>query len=94
MDFAMIGQAVAQTFTFTNMSMIFIGLLIGMIVGCIPGLSVMLGIILMLPLTYTFQDPATPLFCCCLCMSADVRRIYLGYYIEYSWHQLRYCNYL
>ncbi|MGN0976165.1 MAG: tripartite tricarboxylate transporter permease [Gemmiger sp.] len=59
MDFAMISQAVVQTFTLTNLAMIFIGLLIGMIVGCIPGLSVMLGIILMLPLTYTFSDPAT-----------------------------------
>jgi putative tricarboxylic transport membrane protein len=75
MDFAMIGQAVAQTFTFTNMSMIFIGLLIGMIVGCIPGLSVMLGIILMLPLTYTFQDPATAII---LLLSVYVGGMYGG----------------
>lgn len=58
-DFAMISQALVQVFTFSNMSMIFIGLLIGMVVGCIPGLSVTLGIILMLPLTYTFDDAAT-----------------------------------
>ena len=32
MDFAMISQAVVQTFTLTNLAMIFIGLLIGMIV--------------------------------------------------------------
>ena len=59
MDFGMIGEAIVQTFSFSNLGMIFVGLVIGMIVGCIPGLSVMLGIILMLPLTYTFTDPAT-----------------------------------
>lgn len=31
----------------------------GMVIGCVPGLSVTLGIILMLPLTYTFDDPAS-----------------------------------
>lgn len=51
--------ALIQTFSLTNLFMIFIGLLIGMVVGCIPGLSVMLGIILMLPLTYSFHDAAT-----------------------------------
>ena len=55
----MIGQALIQVFTVTNLLMIFGGLLIGMIVGCIPGLSVMLGIILMLPITYRIDDPAT-----------------------------------
>ena len=55
----MISQAVVQVFTFTNLAMIFVGLLLGMIIGCIPGLSVTLGIILMLPLTYTMSDPAT-----------------------------------
>ena len=57
--FAMIGQAVVQVFSVSNMLMILMGLVIGMVVGCIPGLSVTLGIILMLPLTYTFDDPAT-----------------------------------
>ena len=52
MDFTMITQAAAQTFTLYNIALIFGGLLIGMVIGCIPGLSVTLGIILMLPLTY------------------------------------------
>lgn len=59
MDFGMIAEALVQTFSVANLAMIFIGLLIGMVVGCIPGLSVTLGIILMLPLTYKFSDPAT-----------------------------------
>lgn len=58
-DFAMISQALVQVFTVTNMLMILGGLVLGMIVGCIPGLSVMLGIILMLPVTYNIEDPAT-----------------------------------
>ena len=59
MDFAMISQAAAQTFTLYNIALIFAGLLIGMVIGCIPGLSVTLGIILMLPLTYSMSDPAS-----------------------------------
>ena len=59
MDFAMIGQAAAQTFTLYNIALILGGLLIGMVIGCIPGLSVTLGIILMLPLTYSMSDPAS-----------------------------------
>lgn len=55
----MIGQALVQVFTVSNLFMILIGLCIGMVVGCIPGLSVMLGIILMLPITYSIEDPAT-----------------------------------
>ncbi|MCF0127467.1 MAG: tripartite tricarboxylate transporter permease [Pseudobutyrivibrio sp.] len=58
-DLSMILQALGQVFTLTNLVMIFGGLVIGMIVGCIPGLSVMLGIILMLPITYRIDDPAT-----------------------------------
>lgn len=58
-DFQMIGQALVQVFTVSNLFMILIGLCIGMVVGCIPGLSVMLGIILMLPITYSIEDPAT-----------------------------------
>ena len=59
MDFAMIAQAAAQTFTLYNIGLILGGLLIGMIIGCIPGLSVTLGIILMLPLTYSMSDAAS-----------------------------------
>ena len=59
MDFAMISQAVVQTFTLYNIGLILVGLLIGMVIGCIPGLSVTLGIILMLPLTYSMSDPAS-----------------------------------
>ena len=58
-DMAMISQAVGMVFTVTNIAMIFIGLVIGMVIGCIPGLSVTLGIILMLPLTYTFESADT-----------------------------------
>ena len=58
-DLQMIGQAVGMVFTATNIGMILIGLVIGMVVGCIPGLSVTLGIILMLPLTYTFKSADT-----------------------------------
>lgn len=58
-DFAQIAQAIPQVFTLYNMALILGGLVLGMIVGCIPGLSVTLGIILMLPLTYTFDDPAS-----------------------------------
>ena len=59
MDFTMITQAAAQTFTLYNIALIFGGLLIGMVIGCIPGLSVTLGIILMLPLTYNMEDAAS-----------------------------------
>ena len=58
-DFAQIAQAIPQVFTLYNMALILGGLILGMIVGCIPGLSVTLGIILMLPLTYSFDDPAS-----------------------------------
>ncbi|MCR5088611.1 MAG: tripartite tricarboxylate transporter permease [Oscillospiraceae bacterium] len=59
MDFSMILQAAAQTFTLYNIGLILGGLLIGMVIGCIPGLSVTLGIILMLPLTYSMSDAAS-----------------------------------
>ncbi|MGN0159392.1 MAG: tripartite tricarboxylate transporter permease [Brotaphodocola sp.] len=58
-ELSMIASAAQQVFTVTNIAMIFGGLLLGMIVGCIPGLSVTLGIILLLPLTYTFKSPDT-----------------------------------
>ena len=54
-DFALISQAIPQVFTVYNMLLIFGGLILGMVIGCVPGLSVTLGIILMLPLTYTFD---------------------------------------
>lgn len=50
-DFALISQAIPQVFTVYNMLLIFGGLILGMVIGCVPGLSVTLGIILMLPLT-------------------------------------------
>lgn len=42
-----------------NFFIMFVSLILGMIVGCIPGLTVTLGIILLLPLTYSFSSPAT-----------------------------------
>lgn len=55
----MILQAIGMVFTPLNLAMIFGGLILGMIVGCIPGLSVTLGIILLLPLTYSFPSADT-----------------------------------
>ncbi|OON91868.1 MAG: hypothetical protein ATN34_01195 [Epulopiscium sp. Nele67-Bin002] len=55
----MILQALGQVLSFTNIAVILGGLLLGIIVGCIPGLSVTLGIILLLPLTYGFSSPDT-----------------------------------
>ena len=54
-DFALISQAIPQVFTVYNMLLIFGGLILGMVIGCVPGLSVTLGIILMLPCS---TDPA------------------------------------
>ena len=55
-DFAQIGAALMQCLSITNIALILGGLVIGMIIGCVPGLSVTLGIILMLPLTYAFHS--------------------------------------
>lgn len=55
MDINMIAQACVQVFTVSNIVLILAGLVLGMIIGCIPGLSVTLGIILMLPLTYRME---------------------------------------
>lgn len=55
----MILPAIGQVFTVFNMLIILGGLLLGVVVGCIPGLSVTLGIILLLPLTYSFSSPDT-----------------------------------
>lgn len=64
-DFALISQAIPQVFTVYNMLLIFGGLILGMVIGCVPGLSVTLGIILMLPLTYTFSMTRLPPSSCC-----------------------------
>ncbi|MCI7261719.1 MAG: tripartite tricarboxylate transporter permease [Clostridiaceae bacterium] len=56
-DLQYIIPAFSQVFSLYNLALIFGGLILGMIVGCIPGLSVTLGIILLLPLTYTFSSP-------------------------------------
>ncbi|MCR5290480.1 MAG: tripartite tricarboxylate transporter permease [Treponema sp.] len=58
-DFSYIMQAFVAVFTPTNLAFIFGGMVVGMVVGCIPGLSVTLGIILFLPLTYTIKDAST-----------------------------------
>lgn len=51
--------ALGQVFSLFNMIVILVGLLLGVVVGCIPGLSVTLGIILLMPLTYSFSSPDT-----------------------------------
>ncbi|RSK25713.1 hypothetical protein EJF36_01695 [Bacillus sp. HMF5848] len=48
-----------EVLTLNNFIVIFLSLVLGMIVGCIPGLTVTLGIILLLPLTYSFTSPST-----------------------------------
>lgn len=48
-----------EVLTLYNFVVIVLSLILGMIVGCIPGLTVTLGIILLLPLTYNFTSPAT-----------------------------------
>ncbi len=58
-DFDVIVQALGQVMSLTNILVIFGGLILGVIVGCIPGLSVTLGIILFMPLTYSFSSPDT-----------------------------------
>ena len=57
--FDYISSAFAAVFTLGNLVFIFGGMLMGMVIGCIPGLSVTLGIILFLPLTYGIKDPST-----------------------------------
>lgn len=52
-------QSLAEVFTAYNLVVIIVSLILGVIVGCIPGLTVSLGIILLLPLTYSFSSPAT-----------------------------------
>lgn len=48
-----------EVLSFGNIMIILGSLILGMIVGCIPGLTVTLGIILLLPLTYSFKSGAT-----------------------------------
>lgn len=55
----MILSALVAVFNPINMAFILGGLVLGMIIGCIPGLSVTLGIVLLLPLTYQFDSAAT-----------------------------------
>lgn len=58
-DLGYILSAFAAVFTPVNLAFIFGGMVLGMVVGCIPGLSVTLGIILLLPLTYGISDAST-----------------------------------
>lgn len=58
-NFAVIGAAFVQMLNVTNLAVIFGGLVLGVVIGCIPGLSVTLGIILLLPLTYGFKSADT-----------------------------------
>lgn len=48
-----------EVFSFYNLLVIVLSIMLGMVVGCIPGLTVTLGIILLLPLTYSFTSPST-----------------------------------
>ncbi len=45
-------QVFTQLFTLTNLVYSIAGVTLGMVIGCIPGLTVTLGIILLLPMTY------------------------------------------
>lgn len=58
-DLNYIINAFIAVFTPINLAFILGGMTMGMIIGCIPGLSVTLGIILFLPLTYGIKDPST-----------------------------------
>ncbi|NDL67004.1 tripartite tricarboxylate transporter permease [Anaerotalea alkaliphila] len=48
-----------EVLSLSNLLVIVLSLLLGVVVGCIPGLTVTLGIILLLPLTYSFTSPST-----------------------------------
>ena len=52
-------EGLVSVLTVSNIVIILGALILGMIVGCIPGLTVTLGIILLLPLTYSISSPAT-----------------------------------
>jgi putative tricarboxylic transport membrane protein len=52
-------SALTEIFTLFNLSVIAVSLLLGVIVGCIPGLTVSLGIILLIPLTFYFPSASS-----------------------------------
>lgn len=52
-------KGLMEVLTIGNIAIILGSLVLGMIVGCIPGLTVTLGIILLLPLTYSFESGST-----------------------------------
>ena len=58
-DMQYIAQAFIEVFSLTNLLFIFGGMAVGMVIGCVPGLSVTLGIILFLPLTYGIKSAST-----------------------------------
>lgn len=53
-----LNEIVIQLFTFQNMLFSLLSITFGIVIGCIPGLTVTLGVILLLPLTYG-MDPVT-----------------------------------
>jgi putative tricarboxylic transport membrane protein len=52
-------KGLMEVLSISNLFIMLGSLILGMIVGCIPGLTVSLGIILLLPLTYSFSNGAT-----------------------------------
>lgn len=52
-------SVLADIISLSNILIIVAGVALGMIIGCIPGLTVTMGIIIMLPLTYGFSSPTT-----------------------------------
>ena len=50
-----LGEAFALFFTFQNIAIIFLGVLIGTVVGAIPGMTTVMGVALALPFTFTMQ---------------------------------------
>ncbi len=48
-------EVFVQLFTLTNFIYAVSGVMLGIIIGCIPGLTVTLGIILLLPMTYGME---------------------------------------
>lgn len=94
-DLQQIVLALQNVFTLGNLAIIFGGLILGMIVGCIPGLSVTLGIILLLPLTYSFSSPDTAIISLLAVYGRRyVRRLYQRHHTEHAWYELGYCHHL
>ena len=48
-------DALMVVFTLETITMILLGVFAGIIIGALPGLTVNMGIALLLPLTYSFQ---------------------------------------